>query len=481
MVRGFVNDDSNDELWYAKNPEMLKCADIGFNTVTGLTTNSQGVAAPGVAVFNWVPSIGADNTAVNQAKDSKYSFVVHANSRAQTYDGSDLMITILAGKEVFCEIAELIRAYGIMQKYDQRNRYLPNALLSAAGFDPTDLRANYSHMLWDINNLIAQASQIWVPDDMPLFKREFWMCSHVYMDSESVKGQYYMYNKAVAFKYSATGDPNGSSLQMLSSSKACNQQLTWSQAVGRVQEMINALIVQQDRGLMFGDILKAYGADRIYKLNMISADYSIEPKYEPEVLSQMSNLHVSNTFPKEVIQSAGLLIENWTNVPNPTVTDLRPTEAVLNLHVAGQPTPGAVMVATRMMCLGNNFIVANNAFVQSKPRTSGTEVCFSYSICVYVNSAIKWNTYNTQILSSATSMSDALTRMFLTQSFDWFPPMYNTIAGGSTVPTPASPTANLHPYQFIMDMENYIWLDVLTLERIHTTALLSLFGVPVDM
>lgn len=461
---------------------MMMSGNVAFNTVTGLTTNSQMLAAPGVCAFNWSPTLGSP-VAATQAAHSKYSFVVHANSRNQSYDAPDLMIMILAGKEVFCEIAELIRAYGIMQMYDQRNRYLPTALLEACGFNPADLRANYSHMLWDINNLIAQSQQIWVPDDMPLIEREFWMCSHIYMDSESVKGQYYVYNKFRAFKFSATGSAQGSSLVQLPEIKYCQSLMTWGQAVARVQALINAIVPQQDRGIMFGDILKAYGSDKIYRLNMISADYTVEPVYDAEVLSQMSNVICSGNIPKSVQQSGGSLIEVWESVQNtPAITNMIPTEAVLNLHVKGQPTPEAVLVATRMMVLGNHYTVSGQpaALDTFKPSTYGTEVCASMSMCVYVNSGLVWNSYSSNMISSSNG-ADALTRIFLATAFDWCPAIYTAQSSGVVLPTPGSPVGIIHPYQFILDMENYIWLDTPTLERMHETACLSEYGVPVDL
>lgn len=487
FVSNMERDASNDPSWYASTPGLMQAANIAFSEVTGLG-NQNGVAAPGVMAFNYAPSIGGKDTyAINVASNAKYSYVVHANSRNQSYDAPDLMMMILAGKEVFCAIADMIRAYGVMPLYDQRNSYLPDALLMGMGYDPSDLKANYSHMLWDINNLIAQASQIWVPDDMPLITREFWMNTHIYMDSESVKGQYYLYNRNIYYKFSGKTSSQGSSLVIAFQGKYAGALVSWNYMVQNVQTMIDALIQDQDRGIIFGDILKAYSESRIYKLNPLAVDYVVTPKYDPEVLSQLSNIHVLNTFPISLTQAQGQIYENWSYNSNgitPSLAEyMLPTVGMLNLHIKDQPTPEAVMVATRMMPLGNNYVLGqssgNQVITGAKPDTCGSEVTNAVSVIIKINGEFKINSYSSSFISGATQGADIITRLYLYTAFDWAPPLYTL--QGATLPTPSNLTPAIIPYYAILDMENFVWIDTETLRRIHRTALLSEFGVPVSM
>lgn len=180
-------DKCNDPMWYAKNPQLLKdAASLAFSNRTGdymdfgVANSSQATGAiPGIMALEWVPSVGTitntdasgtpvlDNTdAINCAAKNIYSFVRHANSGASNYDAPDLMMAIVAADSVYSLIAHAIRTYGLMRVWDQKNRYVPEAILRATGI--TGLGENYSlaDFRYDINFCIAKASVIWVPSNL---------------------------------------------------------------------------------------------------------------------------------------------------------------------------------------------------------------------------------------------------------------------------------------------------------------------------
>lgn len=115
VAKFITNNSSNDVKWYAKNPQMLAAAaSLPYSNYSGMIMPSllKGSTFPGVLAFYYDISLGGDDeSAVNQAKESMYSFVVHANSRNQSYDSTDLMILTLAGNEV---MRALLTLYGCM-------------------------------------------------------------------------------------------------------------------------------------------------------------------------------------------------------------------------------------------------------------------------------------------------------------------------------------------------------------------------------
>lgn len=160
----------NDLSWYAKNPEMLEASShVTFGTIigSGFQFDNRVSYIPGVMAISWMPTIGgvleAGMGALQQAANSTYSYLVHANSRNYSYEPADLMMMILGGANVFSLLSAMIRAFGTIQFYDEPNMYKPDGILKAMGFNADNLRLNLSTMWWDINELINRTKQIWIP------------------------------------------------------------------------------------------------------------------------------------------------------------------------------------------------------------------------------------------------------------------------------------------------------------------------------
>lgn len=490
---------SNDVSWYSRSPELLQAAaNIGFSYTAG-TPDGNNIINPGVMVLPFFTSIGGFFASpINQASNSIYTYVVHANSRNVSYSSSDMMALLLAGKEVFVGIANLIRVYGLMLKTNQENRYTPQALVTGCGIAFGSAKSNYNKMLYDINNLIAQSRQIWLPNVMPVVTRQFWMASNVYQDSESVKGQYYMYVPGTLRYFDETSYSSGIRL-IPDPDWDPYTGMTWDTAVGVVQNMIDKLVNSESRGVIFGDILKAYGEENIFKVEYIDSNYEVTPVYDQEVLSQMENstsIGRYGTFAQcasiIAVNNSSNLISEIQGTLDTAVSTARPTynfptDGILNFHFKGQPSPEQVMVATRLMAVGNSTTVMNNSGTQNfvtgtMPRICGTE--WIVQPYIITNSIDDDGTYTIgkdgfpRLLTAATVSSDvdtAITRLAKFTNFDWAPLcMYGSYTGNT-----ATALGTFTPTRYIGDIDNYIVLPQSVIYRMHQAALLSEFGVPV--
>lgn len=490
----------NDVRWYAANEELLRsAASLPFSPVPGfkIPTSTQ-QSLPGIMTLTWNPAItNGANAPLNQAANSMYSFTVHANSRNQSYDAVDEMLLVLAGAQVFSSLALGIRAYGLMRRYSQQDYYTPRALLQASGFDPDDLRQNYSQMWFDLNEMIARTQQIWIPNTMPVIERWFWMNSNVYRDGDSVKAQYYMFVPAVFYKYDETTESTGGSLQPLSwyspNLSAASTPHTWSDYKGLVNQLIDALINSQDRGIIFGDILKAYGADKLYAIKDLPVDYTLEPVYDREVLTQIENatvwpyLYSTSTGVGPIIQSANTdyLVQKWSQATlsaGPTINYDAPEIQVLNFHQKEVPTPAQIMVATRLKCAGAIVYNKNTASTWNYgPETAGTEVVVNVAVWNYLwnvsasTAELKVTTLDTQVTSTS------IFPMFLWSAFDWCPWIYQY--NGNNLPTTIAVGTKIHAnwYDMLGDWDNYTFITTEELTKMNITAVYSEFGVPVLM
>lgn len=543
-------DGTNDVSWYANNPELLRAASsIPFSVVNGqlLPTNptQDQRSIPNTMSLMWNPTVsGMGNDAITQAANSMYSFVVHANSRNYKYGPADLMNLVLAGASFFSMLALGIRTYGIMRTYDQRNKFLPDDWIAMSGFQYSDLKLNLSQMWFDLNQLVAMSQQIWIPNTMPVITRWFWLNSNIYMDANSAKAQYYMFVPQTYFVYNETRDTQGGCLyynQWFSATSPTTStvQKTWADYMEVMQLMLNALINSEDRGIIFGDILNAYGADKIYSISPISVDYTVTPVYNPEVLTQIENAVVwcndptaaspfntmsatamyGGVFQDQVnlrlyskvywVSEAVLTTKPSTTSPldNFILNMNLPKTPILNFHQPTLPTPEQVMVATRLMATGVRSGAAESiegttpkAGIWMAPAVCGTEFLSRVYVSYFQTEAagrpqikidqLKLGKYVGYSVISAMGGDPykALKNISTYQAFDWAPIWYMgqqssefTATEVQDMKTSYQVLKSAGPNQIFCEYDNWTTLDLDILSKMHTAAIYSEFGVPVSM
>lgn len=483
---------SNDISWYSHNPQMLKSsASLPFSNTVGMSLPWEcKYTFPGVMGIHYDISLGGyDSHAIMEAANSTYSYVVHANSRNQSYDANDLMMIILAGNEIFRAIAHAIRAYGVAKTFSQENRYLPEALLKVMGFDPVDIRNNLAQMWFDINRLIAMSTQLWIPNTFPFITRQFWMNSHVYMDGNSKKAQLYLYVPGTFYQYDPTINENGGGLKFIEpwakNVEGNTLNWTWSKFNTMITDMFSALLDDQDRGIIFGDILKAYGPDKLYTVSEITADYTVTPVYDSEVLTQINNVVIFRNLGGDIVQhntgqqgSAPIITKKYNyrtydsgnaneiNVPNGTASvPLRP---ILNFMDKEDPTPEDIMIATRMMVAKYTYSLVGTDHIVW-PMHTGTEVANSICVAAFGNGSEgkSLNTIYVDVYTPAlTGANVGRTVSSQFAAFDWCPYIYLANA----MPTPsANDAGGFSVYNVVGDIENYTFVDDELLRKLHAT------------
>lgn len=380
------NGKENDIAWYNKVADLYNPAtNVSIQPVTGLPINEvQGLSVPGCYATYWAPSLGVpDLQAINQIKESLYSFVVHANSRNTSYDANDLFMTFVGGGQVFCYLATLLRAYGCMSNFNATNKNTPQELVTAMGFDYNDFAKNYPNMLFDLNRMIVASRQIWVPSHFTFVTRWFWMNSNIYKDANSSKAQFYMHVQNYYWMYSETASDNGTcllpvsyqgstpidpdsyvgsgynvsdSLKHLAVVPASGTLCTWKSAVEFFWKLLDPLVNSTYRGVMMGDILKAYGPNDLFSVATIDANYSVVPVYSAEVLMQIENATINRHYP-----NIGIFQNQDHNVIQPVAMyrteDIKQmgnfvSQPVLNFHTLQEPSKDDLMIATRLKVAG---------------------------------------------------------------------------------------------------------------------------------
>lgn len=297
--------------------------------------------------------------------------------------------------------------------------------------------------------------------------------------------------------------------------------------------MIDVIIHNEDLGIMNGDILKAYG-ENILKLSHISEDYVVAPVYDPAVLEQMQNATV---MPLTTSERKGLEVYsgymnagtgeqgmpilhsqlnvkrevkeiNANNINDASVI----TSNLLSIQKMGayypqmlttmlpEPTPGDNMEITRLM-----LTVDNDGNV-----TCGTEICTN--VVVYHHPYTGFE--GTQMLNDIrtafrqrsidiSNITNSLESSFVTQGthilgfdglaafcqfdqgskylsmFKFRPHIYKYDLG-STLQGWTWENSLLKSSPSIVEgnFSNYTVLDAEVINRMHESAVLSLFATP---
>lgn len=162
-------------------------------------------------------------------------------------------------------------------------------------------------------------------------------------------------------------------------------QLGYDNLANMCERVIDNIISSEDVGIMSGDILKAYTEAAIFKTAPIGEDFSIEPIYSEEVLSQITGCTLlGSTYTKEKLNISqdkqghifqGKFNSETNKVEFPEfligtvsapVDTLEPNnypeydKAIVNLY-KDVVTPDDTMVATRMTVTGQLDVIKPTA------------------------------------------------------------------------------------------------------------------------
>lgn len=544
-----VTDKSyNDWSWYAKNQQMLKdAASLSYNRPLGAeiklsriidtpvktasaTFNASSSSIAGIMdlVVCLCPGLSEDYTSpINLAAQNIYSYVRYQNSGGKNYEPADLMFYILSMDSAYALWNTLKRIYGLARSYSQKNWYYPRAFIEGMGVDFDDVMNNLADFRLFINTMGSRLQSFCVPAVMPLLIRHSWMFANVWKDSNNDKAQCYQFIPAYFYQYSeqTTG---GGSLNPISwidyTKNNPSYDNQWNPVLKKFQDIviytnqiINSLSKSEDIGVMSGDILKAYGQDKLFKLTPVDADFTVEPTYSEEVLNQIHNATILKTPWVNPAENWNLSItqnvDSQTIVFNPTLPShgLDYNGAVINMPW-DDVTPENTMVGTRLTfcykrvgnqtkftALGTEFIC--NAFMAfhnyATPNDSSVETeRYSYNTLDTINAAGTYGNFpvipnkdtftkqevlalvNNYLATAYQGINKALTVYSLKAQFDWAPLSFPVPTNFEQTPSGAANVTTYNVSAVSGDMANWTIVDAADLAQMHLTAVMSEFNIP---
>nr|DAG68955.1 MAG TPA: capsid [Picobirnaviridae sp.] len=302
----------NDWRWYAQNEQLLKdTASFSYNYPLGslvqrTATGKEPVdttAIPGIMAVHVSPAFGGSDSRtspINVAMRNIYSFVRHANSGHTNYDAPDLAIYLMAMDSCYSFLSYLRRIYGVAMTFSYTNRYYPTAIVNAMDVNFEDIHRNLADFRAYINSLAVKVGSMCVPASMAYFARHMWMYEGYYLDSNQDKAQTYLYVPDGFYQYTLDTDaagmlkfkplmPFGYHIRSRNISNAADTLLTYQQLHDYGDALLEPILQSEDMNIMSGDILKAFGKENLYMVQMIPENYTVLPTYNEEVLNQINN------------------------------------------------------------------------------------------------------------------------------------------------------------------------------------------------
>lgn len=494
----YGQEGGNDPSYWNKNPQLTKdAANISLFTAAGVRMdnyypaysgtpyNSNRRRFPGVMALNMVPtyglSSGEEASVLNVAARNLYSFVRHANSGHSNYDSPDLMCYLMAMDSVRYLYKFACRTYGIMQTVSPMNRYLPNTLYYASGFSHlSEDVSNMPSLRTRLNNLALKINSLYLPKSFDVFRRHEELFSYVYQDSPEAKAQIYIMKPAGYYIWDETTLPAKLKWVELTSSNASRL----NDLITLIEQALAAVLTSEDLQIMSGDILKAFGENRMEVVPGIDETYSITPIYNAEMLMELENatiLTADNTDKPSSLKNLDI-----TQDPNTGVLIAAPyyesnsagamTPQYVNFHKDGVE-PIDVLTATRM-----KVVFENEEYHPDTHKWTANFGAIGTELCA---NAVVW-TINDQNGSPAIdaymstfrchdskAISEADLHLLASVSkFDWAPFIYQlqyTDVGNETT------YANS---EIIGDFDNYALISGSTVNNCHTAALISAYGIP---
>ena len=303
IVKGKVPMLTNDWRYYAISEQLAKAVgNIPFNLLPGrpLSINAQGTVEgktwsdgtmttlPSVMQVSYIPSIGYSDTgeaAINIAAKRLYTFVRHANSGAKVYEAPDLMMYIIAMENCYRLWWEARRAYQVCTTYEADNRNLPLVLGGALNLDVAGSAGSLAQANFELNDLRNKINSFWVPNIFNSFKRASVITNGVFMDSDSMRGQFYVYTMAYYYKFSGRTSETGSQLVATETGSA----YSLLDKISLVRDAINALIVDDDINTMSGDMMKAFKDSDRFSLPEVPSIDKLQIAFDEDILAQIEN------------------------------------------------------------------------------------------------------------------------------------------------------------------------------------------------
>lgn len=495
----------NDWRYYALSEQIAKdFGSLPYNRIPGVPARVTAAVASGdstdpgvtgsglssaqsVMVLHYAPTAGTaisllqKTSGINMAATQLYTYIRHVNSGATNYEPADVMMYVLGMADIYSTYLQCRRALGIVQSYSIENRNLPDTLLRALNVDSADLRANIAQYRGRLNVLQKKIDAFAVPKYFKAFERAAYISSLIFADSDSIRGQFYVFRKSVYYIWSTTSSEQGTELvakdmPVYSTSAVLP---TFASYLDILSEQIDAMYLDTDANTMSGDILKAFKESELYSLMPTDEAYQVFPVFDEDILAQIENsycalngLHKSSaslfTFSiadaftgssANIQQTSGVIAYKpaFARSSSAAFQDWNIKSKYFNSH-KDNPDFKDNLEWSRLITTMEESITGGN--IINTITGCGLELLLYYSTYYYNGQSYSISAF-TNLINDANVTATVSIRIM---QFDWHPILYS-VAG-----TVAGSELSITSFEVGADLKKYTVVEDATIEAIHDAA-----------
>lgn len=303
----------NDPSWYELTPEIAKKTanfyygylpgfeyplSMKFLDPSGPVTYDSKTYIPSIMAIDYFPSFGTSTSKVsgiNMAATQLYTWYRQANSGARNYEAPDLMMYCLAMEDALSTWFYIRRCLQAVKFMPRENRNYPRALAHAMCFDYDDAVENYALYCARLNLLTVKFNSWAIPAEFDAIKRAIYVNSQVFTDSDSIRGQAYVFVKQAYYQFDGKTSSTGSKLSL---KKFGVNTGTWDigtpatigTMLDQLDECLTALYYDEDITIMSGDTLKAFKDKLVTLPEFVPEREQLSLVFDPDVLAQIENM-----------------------------------------------------------------------------------------------------------------------------------------------------------------------------------------------
>lgn len=496
-----IKEARNDPHWYAISEQIARdVASLPYNVMSGvgfdqlvrsLVVSTTGSMTRNTTTTRWremstfvvkyirTPGYATQKSdGINMASLLLYTAIRRRNSGARNYEAADVMMYVLAMREIYSLAAKIRKCIGLAGRYALENHYIPDMLLQAENVDASDLRQNLASYRGRFNLLVKKINAFAVPKFFKAFDRAVYLESNVFMDSTSIRGQFYCINTDYYGSFSATASENGSSIQF-TRIVTDSMTLTLGEWMDKLESMIDNMFLDDDINTMSGDILKAFDSpEKLYAFNEVGENFVLEFVFDQNILQQIENSYciyqsTTNAQSMEIaeinyLQSKQVI--NYTpslkmkTASSGQKTFVQYDKLLFNSH-KDNPDYWDNLEWSRLISTVNFEAAAlsdNDSMIRFPIQNFGLEITLYYKLYSYASNGqteikVLFNTLNEAI------PNDIIVSVFAEQ-FDWHPIVYTY--------APVSPTV---VNAVGSDLKKYTAVSISTIKLMHETAVTATF------
>nr|QIR30720.1 putative capsid protein [Chicken picobirnavirus] len=174
----------------------------GFSKTLGKVENA---STPSIMRIKFVMGPGICENAYDPA--NRTFAMIMADLYAKTsgaslgFNNAQLAMQMTSLTSIINMIGIVQRALSCTEFYKTVNVNYPRSLLAAMGFDYDQVVANKAISVNRLNSLIHMFNNMQVPSFLDIYKRQYTLCSNVYVDEDDEFGQVYFFQPAGYYKY----------------------------------------------------------------------------------------------------------------------------------------------------------------------------------------------------------------------------------------------------------------------------------------